>query len=41
MFDNVTTHVHVLTVRLHIPHAQSLKDKRMVIHRTIRFSQSL
>lgn len=31
MIDDVTTHLHVLTVRLHIPQAQSLKDKRMVV----------
>lgn len=31
MIEDVTTHVHVLTVRLHIPQARSLKDKRMVI----------
>ncbi|MCA9394808.1 MAG: DUF503 domain-containing protein [Candidatus Omnitrophica bacterium] len=31
MFENTTTHLQLLTVRLHIPHAQSLKEKRMVI----------
>ena len=31
MFEDTTTHLQLLTVRLHIPHAQSLKEKRMVI----------
>lgn len=31
MFENTTTHLQLLTVRLHIPHAQSLKEKRMVV----------
>ncbi len=31
MFEDTTTHLQLLTVRLHIPHARSLKEKRMVI----------
>ena len=31
MIDDFTQHIGVLTVSLHIPHAQSLKDKRMVL----------
>ena len=31
MIDNFTHHIGVLKISLHIPHAQSLKDKRMVI----------
>lgn len=31
MIEDFTQHLGVLTVSLHIPHAQSLKDKRMVL----------
>ncbi len=31
MIDDFTSHIGVLTVNIHIPAAQSLKDKRMVL----------
>lgn len=31
MISDITQHLGILTVSIHIPHAQSLKDKRMVL----------
>ena len=33
MIEDITRHVGVLTVSIHIPHAHSLKEKRMVVRR--------
>jgi uncharacterized protein YlxP (DUF503 family) len=31
MINDITEHLGILTVSIHIPHAQSLKEKRMVL----------
>ncbi|MCB9747959.1 MAG: DUF503 family protein [Candidatus Omnitrophica bacterium] len=33
MRNDVTAHIGLLTVEIHIPHEQSLKEKRMVLKR--------